>query len=246
MSSADGILIAIEGIDGAGKTTQVKRLAQKFESAGEQVVTSKEPTDGQWGTTLRRSAATGRLPLNEELELFIKDRKEHLEKLIAPSLELGKIVLLDRYFYSTIAYQGSRGASWQEIESQMSFALVPDVVFVLDASPAITISRIADNRNEVPNEFEKSETLTACREIFNQLAEIRPEVMKVDAAQSEDAVEQSILSLLLDRVFLKKRCAKPNGCDVFNCSYRQANQCRWAHLKSELEKYALKRTLGRA
>jgi len=91
-----GILLAFEGVDGAGKTTQVKLLEEALKNAGENVVVSKEPTEGVWGQKIRKSASTGRLPLDEELEAFIEDRKEHIKKLIAPSIEQGKIVILDR------------------------------------------------------------------------------------------------------------------------------------------------------
>src|SRR5260370_25230495 len=96
------ILIAIEGIDGAGKTTQVERLAQALRVVGQELVISKEPTNGRWGKKIRESAANGRLPLKEELKAFINDRTEHVRNVIQPALDTGKIVILDRYFYSTI------------------------------------------------------------------------------------------------------------------------------------------------
>ncbi|RBC16462.1 dTMP kinase, partial [Xanthomonas oryzae pv. oryzae] len=73
-----GLLIAIEGIDGAGKTTLARRLTTTLEAAGARVVLSKEPTNGPWGTKLRQSAATGRLSADEEAELLIRDRHEHV------------------------------------------------------------------------------------------------------------------------------------------------------------------------
>ena len=99
-----GLLIAIDGIDGAGKTTQVEFLRKVFSDAGMEVVCSKEPTDGEWGSKLRESAQNGRLSLEDELDLFVKDRRDHVETLITPELEAGKIVILDRYYYSTITY----------------------------------------------------------------------------------------------------------------------------------------------
>src|SRR5579862_9479426 len=116
---AESILIAVEGIDGAGKTTQVKMLRDALERAGLAVVASKEPTSGQWGRIIKESATSGRRTPEEELDLFIKDRAEHVENLIAPAMKDGKIVLLDRYFYSTIAYQGSRGANVEQVKSMM-------------------------------------------------------------------------------------------------------------------------------
>src|SRR5207253_402183 len=103
-----GILIAIEGIDGAGKTTQVARLCKALEAVGETVVRSKEPTNGPHGRRVRESAQNGRLDPHEELATFLDDRREHVATVIGPALGRGEIVILDRYFYSTIAYQGPR------------------------------------------------------------------------------------------------------------------------------------------
>src|SRR5690348_11605062 len=101
-----GFFIVLEGIDGSGKSTQVKAIAAALRERGYEVVTTKEPTDNKWGKILRNSASTGRLSAEEELETFIKDRKEHVEILIRPSLDAGKVVITDRYYFSTAAYQG--------------------------------------------------------------------------------------------------------------------------------------------
>ena len=112
-----GTLIAMEGIDGAGKTTQVDLLVEFLRSAGVRVVRSKEPTDGPWGKKIRHSAANGRMTLEQEIEAFVDDRKEHVQNVIAPALNDGQTVVLDRYFYSTIAYQGSMVAMWLNCRS---------------------------------------------------------------------------------------------------------------------------------
>src|SRR6266550_1777 len=109
-SPPPGFLLVLEGIDGAGKSTLLHKLAEYCAGRGLAVVVSKEPTDGPWGRKLRESAQSGRLSLEEELELFLKDRAEHVKGLILPALSEGKVVLLDRYYLSTAAYQGARGA----------------------------------------------------------------------------------------------------------------------------------------
>ncbi|HRZ34937.1 MAG TPA: dTMP kinase, partial [Candidatus Paceibacterota bacterium] len=104
-----GFLLAIEGIDGAGKSVQAKAVAAVLLARGLDVVLTREPTRGPWGQLLRESAAKGRLSPADELKAFIEDRKQHVAELIRPSLEAGRIVITDRYYFSTVAYQGARG-----------------------------------------------------------------------------------------------------------------------------------------
>ena len=89
-----GFLIAIEGIDGAGKTTQAHHVQDALQARKLAVIRTKEPTTGHWGQVLRDSALTGRLSIEEEVEAFIKDRKEHVEQTINPALREGKIVIV--------------------------------------------------------------------------------------------------------------------------------------------------------
>ena len=86
-----GFLMVIEGIDGAGKTTQADRIQSALQGLGFTVVRTKEPTAGRWGKLLRDSALTGRLSMEEEVETFIKDRREHVENLILPELRAGHV-----------------------------------------------------------------------------------------------------------------------------------------------------------
>jgi dTMP kinase len=104
-----GLLIVFEGIDGSGKTTHVRLLDQRLRRAGYDVVCLKEPTEGPWGQKLRQLAQHGRqeIPPTTELEWFLQDRREDVEHNIQPALARGQIVVLDRYYFSTIAYQGT-------------------------------------------------------------------------------------------------------------------------------------------
>jgi dTMP kinase len=161
-----GLFIVLEGIDGTGKSTQTRLLADWFREQGREVVASREPTDGPWGSKLRATAATGRLTAEEELDLLLRDRREHVAQVIAPALAAGKVVILDRYYFSTMAYQGSRGMDPVEIRRQNeAFAPVPDLLFVLDLDVDTALSRIG-GRGDTANEFEKHESLAKCREIF--------------------------------------------------------------------------------
>ncbi|MEM1082712.1 MAG: dTMP kinase [Verrucomicrobiota bacterium] len=190
------MFIVLEGIDGNGKSTQSRLLAEWFESQGRQVVTSREPTDGPWGTKLRQSAASGRLSPEDELDYFLKDRRQHVDELIQPSLDQGKVVILDRYYFSTMAYQGVRGFDPQEIRRRNeAFAPVPDHLFILDIDVDTALSRIG-SRGDEANEFEQRESLQKCRETFLSLKE-EDFVHVIDSQGSLEEVKELIRGALL-------------------------------------------------
>ena len=189
-----GIFIVIEGIDGTGKSTQARLLRDAFARAGREVILSREPTDSEYGRLLRESANRGRRSLEEELDLFVKDRTQHVETLINPALAQGKVVILDRYFYSTLAYQGSRGGDVGQLKSEMERRFpIPDAVFVLDMDPAVSRQRIAASRPR-PDEFESPEGLRRARAIFQSLSD--PFLTHVDATGSPAEVHDKSLSAL--------------------------------------------------
>ena len=190
-----GLFIVIEGIDGTGKSTQVRRLGEWFVSRGREVVLSREPTDGPWGKKLRESAATGRLSPEDELDYFLKDRRQHVDELIKPSLAAGKVVILDRYYFSTMAYQGSRGFDPAEIrQKNEAFAPVPDHLFILDIDVDTALTRIG-SRGDTANEFEQRESLQKCRDIFLSLTgELFVHV--IDSHGSLDDVQTAIRAAL--------------------------------------------------
>ncbi len=166
---AKGYLIVIEGIDGTGKSTQATMLAEALRKSGREVVQSFEPTNGPWGKKLRGSATTGRLSIEDELEYFINDRREHVEQLIIPTIKSGGIVILDRYYFSTMAYQGARGIDPEVIRvKNETFAPQPDTLIILDLDVDIALQRIGV-RDGQANEFEKRESLDFCRKLFLSL-----------------------------------------------------------------------------
>ena len=190
-----GLFIVIEGIDGTGKSTQAKRLGEWFESQGREVVISREPTDGPWGRKLRESAATGRLSPQDELRYFLNDRRQHVEEKITPALSEGKVVILDRYYFSTMAYQGARGFDPAEIRRMNEeFAPIPDLLLILDLDVDTAHQRIG-HRGDSTNEFEKKENLQRCREIFLSLKD-ESFVRVVDSAGSLDEVSSRIRSIV--------------------------------------------------
>ena len=190
-----GIFIVFEGIDGAGKSTQIELLTKDLQNLGIQAVYSREPTGGPWGKKLRDSATTGRLEPADELDYFIRDRTEHVANLIEPSLAAGKWVILDRYYYSTIAYQGIRGLDPAALRQQMEELFPkPDRVFLLDLDPAGAVRRIRRGRGEAPNEFEKKDQLERIRAIFLSLQ--GPEMVVIDANRAVANVHSAILAAL--------------------------------------------------
>jgi len=188
------MFIVFEGIDGTGKSTQVQLLADALRAKGHEVITSKEPTDGPHGTRLRNSADSGRLSPQEELDLFHRDRRHHVETLIKPALARGAVVILDRYYFSTMAYQGVRGFDPLEIRaSNEKFAPVPDHVIILEVPIEVALDRIGI-RDGAANEFEQRESLEKCHAIFSSIND--PFVQRIDASASPDEVHAEVLKAL--------------------------------------------------
>lgn len=203
----NGFLVVIEGIDGTGKTTAARRLCEFCDEHGLPYLASKEPTDGPWGRKLRESAQTGRLSLEEELELFIRDRREHVEQSIRPALKAGKIVVLDRYYFSTAAYQGARGANPEAIlAANEQFAPQPDLLMLLDADPTQTLERVR-SRGDVPNEFERESALREIRGIFLGIS--RPYLVRINASSGIDEVTRQVRSSLSAALCAKRGVCMP-------------------------------------
>jgi dTMP kinase len=163
-----GYLIALEGVDGTGKSTQCGLLADYLESCEYSVVRLREPTTGRWGQKIRKILAEGRgdVTPEEELQYFINDRKEDVEQNIAPALKQGKIVLIDRYYYSTAAYQGALGFDPNKIiEDNEAFAPRPDLLLIIQGSLDESFRRIEQGRDSFSS-FEKRDYLEKVQNIF--------------------------------------------------------------------------------
>jgi dTMP kinase len=162
-----GILVVIEGIDGAGKSTQARRLLRKLRAQRFEAVYFREPTRGKWGKKIKELAKRpDSLSPEEELDLFVKDRQENVWKNLRPAVEAGKVVILDRYYFSTIAYQGAKGINPARIRRMNEkFAVKPDLVFILDINAAAGLKRI-HHRKKKDLLFERERYLAGVRRIF--------------------------------------------------------------------------------
>ena len=163
-----GRLIVIEGIDGAGKSTLQRGLAEDLRARGRTVVCTKEPTDGPLGRQIRALAARGRdsVSAEEELALFHEDRRQHVQAVVRPALERGEIVIQDRSFHSTVAYQGERGLDRDRLWSQsLEIAPLPDLLLVVDLPAEVALERIRRSRAGT-DDFERLESLRRIRSTF--------------------------------------------------------------------------------
>lgn len=194
-----GLLICFEGIDGSGKSTQARRFADWAAAKGREVVRTREPTDGPWGKKIREARFTARLSPRDELDAFIADRKEHVATLVAPALARGAVVVIDRYYYSTAAYQGARGLDPHELlRLNREFAPKPDVVVLVDVEPKVALARISA-RGEGTDLFETLEALTRVRATFLALAK-EPHFARVDGTGDADTVFAAVLAEVTSRV----------------------------------------------
>ncbi len=188
-----GIFIVIEGIDGTGKSTLASEIQQALTKEGYDCLCTFEPTNGKWGTILRESFTAGsRLSPEEETEIFIKDRREHVKEQIIPALKSGKIVICDRYYLSTIAYQGARGMDMNAIEQEnLKFAPEPDLALILELPVETAIERITAGRGDQLNNFEKQAYLEQVAENFRKMN--YPFIKRIDASKPREKLLEDAL-----------------------------------------------------
>ncbi len=183
-----GFLIALEGIDGSGKSTAAKGIVRALRMDERQVVGTCEPTDGPWGRRIRRMATSGEtVDPAEELRWFNEDRREHVRGVLAPELELSKVVVTDRYFLSTVAYQGARGLDWKELlaDAEREFR-PPDLALIFEIDPRDGLARTRGREGAAEVAFEEVGFLETVAGIYREID--RPWIQRVDAARTPSAV----------------------------------------------------------
>ena len=185
-----GRLLAIEGLDGCGKGTQIARLRARLDPA--KTLFTREPTDGPHGQQIRAAARKGdAIAPEQELAWFTEDRREHVARVLEPALDAGKLVVTDRYFLSTVAYQGARGLDWQKIlrESEAAFPL-PDRVVLLCVDAQTAIARVEARGDAREPLFEREDFLAKAAEIFGLIE--RPYISRIDGSRSEVQVASAV------------------------------------------------------
>lgn len=195
-----GIFICIEGLDGSGKTTHAHRIVRNLQKKGFDAVYTTEPSRGELGKFIRASVLQGkkRVPRVVEALLFAVDRVEHLEKMVKPALEEGKIVISDRCVYSSLAYQGAAELDLEWIEEINRMALPPDLAIYIDVPPEVVVKRIRRKKSVM----ERLETQRKVREVYMKYVK-NGKLVPVDGDRKKGEVTRNILMLILD--FLQNR-----------------------------------------
>lgn len=199
-----GYFITFEGGDGAGKSSLIISLHAALIERGYDVMQTRAPGGTEPGKVIRNLLLHPHEPMSPEAELFLylADRAHHVAKVIKPALNLGKIVLCDRYNDSTIAYQGgARGFGYDRVDELCKFAtnnLIPDLTIYLDLDPEIGMERIK-RAHEAKDQIEAEDMAfhRKIRETFLQIAQKNPTRFQViDASRSREAVFEEAQRLI--------------------------------------------------
>jgi len=192
-----GVFICIEGLDGSGKTTQAKRLVKNLRRRGFDVVYTTEPSTGKVGRLIRSFVLdrAERVPTALEALLFAADRVDHVESVVRPLLKQDKIVVCDRYVYSTLAYQGGAGLDLEWIERINRFALKPHLALFIDVPTDVVVKRLKPKRTVMETKRNQQKV----REVYLKMVQDqRLELIDGDKPISkvEETVLQTVLRLL--------------------------------------------------
>ncbi|ASI13661.1 thymidylate kinase [Candidatus Mancarchaeum acidiphilum] len=187
------MFIVIEGVDGAGKTTQVNILKGKV-VGGKSVRTTKEPTDGKIGKLIRELLSGKNLDNLKMQLLFAADREEHLNSLIKDSIDSNEILVSDRYIFSSLSYGIASGLDAQWLIGVNSQFPVPDMTIIIDLEPDVSLSRISARDSK--EAFENIKFLTEVRKAYKFLAGKYSNCFIIDGSKSIDEVQQTIIELI--------------------------------------------------
>ena len=199
-----GYFISFEGIDGSGKSTQIQKLAKFLKNLDFDVITTREPGGSKGGEEIRNLLLQGnvdRWSAKTEILLFTAARCDHLERIILPALEEGKIVICDRFTDSTRMYQGMRGANLRNLVDTLNEKVInfePDLTIIIDINPEMSLKR-AKSRKIAEERFEDFgvDLQMKMRKGFIELAkEFGNRIEVFDGQQSVDKLAKDICSLV--------------------------------------------------
>lgn len=201
--SGNGIFITFEGIDGSGKSTQARALADNIKSTGQEVVLTREPGGSPGAEAIRRLLVEGdtdRWSPETEILLFTAARRDHLERTIEPALAAGKVVISDRFADSTRVYQGVARAELRQTVDLLHDRMIgrePDLTFVIDMDPEAALSRgLARNSGEDRFEEFGLSFQQKLRSGFLDLAKQFPERCHViNGSHGVEEVSKAVLSI---------------------------------------------------
>lgn len=198
MVKRQGKFVVFEGIDGAGSTTQLLLLFEYLKRKKIPVIKTAEPTDGPIGKRIRRILqGKEKIDAKEFQLLYCRDRKEHLKKTVLPALELGKVVLSDRYFYSTVAY-GSLKLDWGWLIGICVDFPRPDVAFLVNTPAPVAMKRMKGRKSR--EFFEKEAWLSKVGRAYLKLMKNDKTSVILDGGKSKDEIHKEVLDILKARV----------------------------------------------
>jgi len=191
--------VVLEGIDGCGKSSVAKLVAARL---GKRAVLTREPTDSWIGKAVRRGDSRKISPFTDAL-LFMADRAQHTIR-ISELVEKGRVVISDRYYHSTVAYQAAflkgqfRGDSFKWLlEANKRISIRPDLTVLLTIAPEIALKRVG--RRGKLSRFERLDFLTEVHRNYLKLAKADNSIVKVDACQDLEHVVEEVLGLIRKR-----------------------------------------------
>ncbi|RMG41886.1 MAG: dTMP kinase [Methanobacteriota archaeon] len=195
-----GLFVAIEGIDGAGKTTMAQLLVQKLKKlVSQDIILTSEPTKGKIGKLLREYLRMDQAQKEVDALLFAADRVEHFHTEILPNLEQGNIVITDRYVYSSYAYQSTQGLPLDWLQEINKFVPLPDVVFLLDIPVTTAFERLKNQNRDENEKFEKVVFLKEVKKVYDQFTK-ESNVRVVDADRSSTEILNDLTRYILDMI----------------------------------------------
>ncbi len=199
-----GKFIVFEGPDGSGQSTQSSLLRDFLIERGYQVIVTKEPTiDSEAGKKIKKVLEKEVEVSSEELQqLFVQDRKEHLENLIIPALKEGKFVISDRYFFSTFCFGAAAGLDMEKLIEMNNNFLRPDLTFILKVDPKVCVQRITE-RGSKKTLFEVEERLTKVMENYEKMPSRFENVKVINGEQPIEKVSEDIKRVVSSQLLTK-------------------------------------------